>query len=264
MTYQVSYCIYTAATVEAQELKSPSLTAEEREEAASRLTAAVTILQNEASHTPGSGKSLDTIRRLLSEGQRPKMKSQRQGGRRRKRMRMDVDRRGETVQRGTEGPTDDESHGDSAMGNDSAGGERPRSSLDVLLHPENGNDSNGMNSLNQAQMTGSGEARQMNVMEQSEEAQGVAEAAPSGSQQQSFVQQGFAGGAGPLEGWEGDLGFYGGTDTGAGFHPDAFSWGITEDFPRIPAPPPQPASASASATVSYPVWSNQGWFMPGS
>jgi hypothetical protein len=39
-------------------------------EAASRLAAAVTVLQKEASHTPGSGRSLDTIRRLLSAGQR--------------------------------------------------------------------------------------------------------------------------------------------------------------------------------------------------
>ena len=69
MTYQVSYCIYIAATVEALELKSP-LNQGARQAAAARLAAAVRILQNEASHTPGSGKSLDTIRRLLSAGQR--------------------------------------------------------------------------------------------------------------------------------------------------------------------------------------------------
>lgn len=67
MTYQVSYCIYTAATVETQELKRAS-TQKEREDAAARLAAAFRILQQEASHTPGSGRSLDTIRRLLSTG----------------------------------------------------------------------------------------------------------------------------------------------------------------------------------------------------
>lgn len=67
MTYQVSYCIYTAATVETEELKRAS-TQQEREDAATRLAAAFRILQQEASHTPGSGRSLDTIRRLLSTG----------------------------------------------------------------------------------------------------------------------------------------------------------------------------------------------------
>lgn len=67
MTYQVSYCIYTAATVESEELKRAS-TQQEREDAATRLAAAFQILQKEASHTPGSGRSLDTIRRLLSTG----------------------------------------------------------------------------------------------------------------------------------------------------------------------------------------------------
>lgn len=67
MTYQVSYCIYTAATVETEELKRAS-TQQERADAATRLAAAFRILQQEASHTPGSGRSLDTIRRLLSTG----------------------------------------------------------------------------------------------------------------------------------------------------------------------------------------------------
>jgi hypothetical protein len=68
MTYQVSYCIFTAATVEAQQLRSAS-SPHERDAAASRLSDAVRILQDEASHTPGSGRSLETIRRLLSAGQ---------------------------------------------------------------------------------------------------------------------------------------------------------------------------------------------------
>lgn len=70
MTYQVSYCIYTAATVEAQQLRS-STEQTERDAAASRLSDAVRVLQNEAAHTPGSGRSLDTIRRLLSAGGQP-------------------------------------------------------------------------------------------------------------------------------------------------------------------------------------------------
>lgn len=70
MTYQVSYCIYTAATVEAQQLRSATEQTE-RDEAASRLSDAVRVLQNEAAHTPGSGRSLDTIRRLLSAGGQP-------------------------------------------------------------------------------------------------------------------------------------------------------------------------------------------------
>jgi hypothetical protein len=67
MTYQVSYCIYTAATVEAQVLKTAA-SQNERNGAAARLSDALRVLQNEAVHTPGSGRSLDTIRRLLNSG----------------------------------------------------------------------------------------------------------------------------------------------------------------------------------------------------
>ncbi|KAH8901228.1 hypothetical protein GQ53DRAFT_789942 [Thozetella sp. PMI_491] len=67
MTYQVSYCIYTAATVEAQAMKfAPD--SDIRSQAAFRLAAAVKVLQAEAAHTPGSGRSLNTIRHLLSAG----------------------------------------------------------------------------------------------------------------------------------------------------------------------------------------------------
>ncbi|KAL6407230.1 fungal specific transcription factor domain-containing protein [Ilyonectria robusta] len=68
MTYQVSYCIFIAATIEVQELRTAS-TQFRRDEAATRLGAAVRVLQDEASHTPGIGRSLDTIRRLLCVGQ---------------------------------------------------------------------------------------------------------------------------------------------------------------------------------------------------
>ena len=67
MTYQISYCIYTAATVEAQMLRTAANELD-RTEAAARLAHAVKVLQDEAKHTPGSGRSLDTIRRLLNAG----------------------------------------------------------------------------------------------------------------------------------------------------------------------------------------------------
>lgn len=72
MTYQVSYCIYTAATIEAQQLRSVTQKTE-RDAAASRLSDAVRVLQNEAAHSPGSGRSLDTIRRILSASEQPKL-----------------------------------------------------------------------------------------------------------------------------------------------------------------------------------------------
>ncbi|KAH7038366.1 fungal-specific transcription factor domain-containing protein, partial [Microdochium trichocladiopsis] len=66
MTYQVSYCIYTAATVDAYETRHAEPRAPGRLDAARRLGRAVRTLQDEAEHTPGSGRSLDTIRRQLS------------------------------------------------------------------------------------------------------------------------------------------------------------------------------------------------------
>ncbi|RKL39248.1 hypothetical protein BFJ72_g6720 [Fusarium proliferatum] len=64
MTYQVSYCVYTAATVDVLDMRRSE--AEARIEAARRLGMAVRTLQEEAKHTPGSGRSLDTIRRQLT------------------------------------------------------------------------------------------------------------------------------------------------------------------------------------------------------
>ncbi|SCV60337.1 uncharacterized protein FFFS_14906 [Fusarium fujikuroi] len=64
MTYQVSYCVYTAATVDVLDMRRSE--AETRVEAARRLGMAVRTLQEEAKHTPGSGRSLDTIRRQLT------------------------------------------------------------------------------------------------------------------------------------------------------------------------------------------------------
>ncbi|KAF2152253.1 hypothetical protein K461DRAFT_321290 [Myriangium duriaei CBS 260.36] len=68
MTYQISYCIFTAATIEVQEVHLAPTDAR-REAAAVRLAAAVRVLQEEALRNPGSGKSLNTIRRLLSTEQ---------------------------------------------------------------------------------------------------------------------------------------------------------------------------------------------------
>lgn len=79
MTYQVSYCIFIAASTEVQELSIAS-TKVRREEAAKRLGAAVKVLQNEAKHTPGIGRSLDTIRRLMCMGTKPGGSSERMEG----------------------------------------------------------------------------------------------------------------------------------------------------------------------------------------
>lgn len=68
MTYQVSYCIYTAATVDVLDMRRSEASA--RIDAARRLGMAVRTLQEEAKHTPGSGRSLDTIRRLLTVWER--------------------------------------------------------------------------------------------------------------------------------------------------------------------------------------------------
>lgn len=64
MTYQVSYCVFTAATVEAYVMKSSDPTTVT--ESAKRLGAAMRVLHDEAKHTPGIGRSLDTIRRRLA------------------------------------------------------------------------------------------------------------------------------------------------------------------------------------------------------
>ncbi|KAF5579828.1 Formyl-coenzyme A transferase [Fusarium pseudocircinatum] len=64
MTYQVSYCVYTAATVDVLDMRRSE--AGIRIDAARRLGMAVRTLQEEAKHTPGSGRSLDTIRRQLT------------------------------------------------------------------------------------------------------------------------------------------------------------------------------------------------------
>ena len=66
MTYQVSYCVFTAATAEAYVMRYSS--GELATEAAKTLGAALRILHHETSHTPGISGSLDTLRRQLMMG----------------------------------------------------------------------------------------------------------------------------------------------------------------------------------------------------
>jgi hypothetical protein len=78
MTYQLSYCVFTAATFEADLMKQSkgAIAAE----AARRLSAAMRILFHEAKHTPGISGSLDTIRRQLAT-RKPMRRSTEQQGR---------------------------------------------------------------------------------------------------------------------------------------------------------------------------------------
>jgi hypothetical protein len=63
MTYLISYCVYSAATVNVEEMRSPVL--HDREAAAARLGLSLRILENEARQTPGVRRSIDIIRRQL-------------------------------------------------------------------------------------------------------------------------------------------------------------------------------------------------------
>ncbi|KAF6798897.1 hypothetical protein CSOJ01_12563 [Colletotrichum sojae] len=187
MTYQVSYCIYTAATVETEELKRAS-TQQDREDAAARLAAAFRILQKEASHTPGSGRSLDTIRRLLSTGN------------------------------GQPSTLPAARNAEARAGAVASG---PAQQDRRQLRPP------GVNLREGAEQNG---ASGMTL------AASGSQAAPNATQFQSAAN------ALPLdehaffpttEGnlWDEDLS-YGVTDTGAGFHPDAFPWAVADNMLR--------------------------------
>lgn len=252
MTYQVSYCIYTAATVEALELKSNGLTPEERTQAAARLMAAVMILQNEASHTPGSGKSLDTIRRLLSEGPRPRANSQYQHPRRRKKMRFDSSEMSNTEwDRASTGLR-------VSTQRDHNAGNMP--SIPIERH---GNRVVAHNSDVSAGAASAGVGgRFMNSLVSESVSQSNIGAVCEPLQQNGGnslpVMSNASAGAGNWgANWDADLDLYWNTDTGAGFHPDSFSWGISDDFPRVPPPPP--THQAASAPISQPIWGPQGW-----
>lgn len=214
MTYQVSYCIYTAATVETEELKRAS-TQQEREDAAARLAAAFRILQKEASHTPGSGRSLDTIRRLLSTGS-PRATNV-----------GSHPSRNPAPASHQNGYAHQASHHQLTPLNGRTGGERPEQAYDhgqdalssvVQSTPYNSNNGGGNSNSHPRFASGVNPAVDDN----------------------SFF---------PMDAstnWDDDFSF-GGTDTGAGFHPDAFPWGVAGPVLR------NPGSSSLSNTgVAWP------------
>ncbi|KAH7166591.1 fungal-specific transcription factor domain-containing protein [Dactylonectria macrodidyma] len=164
MTYQISYCIFTAATVEAQMLKTATAQVE-RDAAAARLAYAVRVLQDEASHTPGSGRSLDTIRRLLSAG---------------------LEQQPANPDAASNRQDPGQNEGEVAEGLDS---------LVIQSLPHDGHTQPGVSLF-------TGEDFSSSML--------------SGS---------FA---------SGDELSRAGLDTGAGFHPDAFPWGMADNFSRAP------------------------------
>ncbi|KAK3677666.1 hypothetical protein LTR78_002516 [Recurvomyces mirabilis] len=63
MTYLVTYCVYTAAMIDVNEMSSPSVAARER--ATVRLGVALRLLEGEVRQTPGVRSSIDIIKRRL-------------------------------------------------------------------------------------------------------------------------------------------------------------------------------------------------------
>lgn len=66
MTYLVSYCGYTAAAVDVSEMTSEDSQA--RNDAATRLSVALKVLETEARQTPSIRRSIGIIKRRLSTG----------------------------------------------------------------------------------------------------------------------------------------------------------------------------------------------------
>lgn len=60
MTYLISYCVYSAATVDVEEMRSPAQL--NREAAAARIGVSLRILESEARQTPGVRRSIDIIK----------------------------------------------------------------------------------------------------------------------------------------------------------------------------------------------------------
>lgn len=196
MTYQVSYCIYTAATVETEELKRAS-TQQEREDAAARLAAAFQILQKEASHTPGSGRSLDTIRRLLSTG----------------------------PQRTTNVGSHLQVPGAGRNGNNH---QENQNQLTTFFDGRNGGErAQGPNGRDQHLLPSTVQSASYSGSNNSHTrlSSGINPAVDDSS----FFSM-------DVSSWNDDFGF-GGTDTGAGFHPDAFPWGSAGPMLRNPGNP---------------------------
>ncbi|KAH7329677.1 fungal-specific transcription factor domain-containing protein [Stachybotrys elegans] len=267
MTYQVSYCIYTAATVEALELKSVSLSPEERSGAAARLTAAVRILQNEANHTPGSGKSLDTIRRLLTEGERANVRGRRHSSRRKRR----PTNQALTQQGATTGnaQTFDPETPIAEMGPvtmQDAG----RSGLQQAVQESNApgpgpatTNTGGSSEFSvEAQgYSGNDDANIIAVSNFTDHPIGLGSSTNHNGPFGQDVGNAFGIDAGM---WGLDAGFCGGMDTGAGFHPEAFSFVYTGDseLPRIPEPVAPAVPPSMYLYSPNPGWSARNW--PGS
>lgn len=272
MTYQVSYCIYTAATVEALELKSLSLTVVERSIVADRLLAAVKTLQNEASHTPGSGKSLDTIRRLLSEGSPPvRTQGQSQDPRRRKRMRCSSGDHQSQRDRPADGLDDDQREkphrGSVMVGSE---GQSPRSGTrfpmlaDAAGGAETGNAAVSRLEARDADPAVQTYAGGVQQRRQQQQQWNAATSQPTWYSHQGGSIDGNCDGPEHASTWNSDLGFSWDTDTGAGFHPEAFPWGMTDDFPRFPPIPNNnhvALSAVPMTSAPYPSFANtQGWY----
>jgi hypothetical protein len=235
MTYQVSYCIYTAATAEALELKRASASLNERKEAAIRLAAAVQILQNEANHTPGSGRSVNTIRRLLIEGDRQTARSQRSRGPQQD-LRYAQRRREWQDSPSSDGCGDLRSqqryqtveHFNTTVDRTEDRVTAARQVHEMSRLDENAwrpSNSSGTHSPRVLRRGDAGDVSAMAPVEASPLVQQVPDYAASGPSANMGLFGVF---------WD-DPAYVGATDTGAGFHPDSFSWGITDDFPpRLP------------------------------
>ncbi|KAF4468913.1 fungal specific transcription factor domain-containing [Fusarium albosuccineum] len=179
MTYQISYCIFTAATVEAQMLKTATSQVD-RDEAAARLANAVRVLQDEATHTPGSGRSLDTIRRLLNAG--------------------------------LEQPLRPPDYPDAGVG-------ASRQTQITIAHEDRMSDE----TVGQGQELDAATVHQPLARDSLVPPQQTNTMFTGDDFSSSLFSSGFA--------WGDELG-RASLDTGAGFHPDAFSWGMADNFPR--------------------------------
>lgn len=250
MTYQVSYCIYTAATVEALELKASSMSPIERQEAAARLAAAVRVLQSEAAHTPGSGRSLDTIRRLLSEGQRPKFRPHRrrpQNWQQHHRQRRQRHReKGITLSADTRNGMMDTEH-------NNEGGRHHSPVISGRANMiEDSRRGGNLRDLRQdpdptARIQASGRGPTTDTSTSAAHENVLATPMPP----QNLSLDGGTTGISIGAGWD-DLSYFGSTDTGAGFHPESYSWGIPDDFLRMPPHYPIHAPSAPAPSSDLP------------
>lgn len=164
MTYQVSYCVFTAASVDAYAIKRSC--GDGVHEAVIRLGDAMRVLQNEERHTPGIGRTLSTIRRQLATWKSEKK----------------VRTRGE---------------GNVSFNTLAAGDQTA-----AELHP----------------------AQSTRLTEGVQTAQESSTAQPPGEAPQEFFDYFMGSGSQMLTGPA-----FGGIDTGAGFHPDAFPWSVMDN-----------------------------------